>query len=347
LHNIDSTALQESLRHLDRAFVNFFSSISGERKGRHIDFPRFKSLHKTLRYMSIINTNKSIRVQQVDEHYELKLNTLGYFRIYSWSSELKKVYDAERILSARIYQDSNQHWYVSLTVECEIQTEQPVEIRTTGIDLGLKTTVVLADGRVEDALKPTEKFSIKLKLLQRRAAHKYELCKKRNLRDERNQLIISNKLIKLYKRIGKLHFKIKCIRKDFNHKVSRYIVDNFEIITMEDLQIQQMCKNNSDLARKILDVAWFQLRTFIQYKCEWAGKTFLLASKWLPSSKTCSNCGQLVDLKLSMREWRCPTCNSIHDRDVNAAINLDRISRVYHETKVKITSRDSFLNSFA
>ncbi len=344
LRQIDSTALQRSLRDLSTALKNFFESKSGKRKGRKVSFPKFKSLHKTKRAISLVNNNDSIRVQEFDECWRIKLNKFKFFSVYNWRKRLGMIYNANRILSTTIYQDSDQKWYASVLVECETQTCLPNQIRTTGIDLGLKTTVVLADGSFVNASKPTEKYRKKLKKLQQIFSRKLEVRK--NIKDQYGRIIFSKSMIQLKEKISRLHFKIKCIRKDFNHKLSRHIVDNFEITTMEDLNIQQMLQKDGDFARNIQDVAWFQLRTFIEYKCKWAGKIFLLASKWLPSSKTCSDCGCIVDLKISMRKWKCPNCNIIHDRDINAAKNLDRISRTLYETGIEITNPKEFANSF-
>jgi len=338
LYAIDSTALQGSLRNLNQAFQNFFSSRNGTRKGQRIGLPKFKSRKNARMSFRIQNYNNgtSIRIEQMSNGVrKLRLNKLGYFYVYSWRKRLALVDDCNRILSATIYRDSDHRWYVSLTVEYESQVCLPDTIRTTGVDLGISNSIVLADGRVTDSPKPLEKYANKLARLQRRWA--------RMRKDSKNWN-------KMKRRIGRLYFKIKCVRKNFHHQVTSYLVKNYDVITIESLGIKRMTskkRRNRNLARKILDEGWFQFKTFLRYKCEWYGKILLEAEKDLPSSKTCSKCGQLVKLNLLMRKWKCPTCATIHNRDHNAALNLNRISTIFVETGKEPTSRVEFLNSFA
>lgn len=306
LREIDSTSLQQSLKDLSQAFKNFFDSKFGNRKGRTMQFPRFKSKKKAKKSFRLQNTNDSIRIQEtLIDVWQLKLNKLGFFSVYSWRERLALVYNCSKINSATVYQDSDQNWYVSLQVESEIQTCLPKEIRTTGIDLGISNPMMLADGRVASSLKHTRKLA----KLQRR------LTKMKQG---------SNNWKKMKKRIGRLHFKIKSIRKNFHHQASSQLAKIFEVITVETLKSQNMMRNRR-LAKSVADEAWFQFKTFLKYKLDWAGKVLLEASTWLPSSKTCSVCGQQVKLGLQHRSWKCPKCLSIHNRDQNAAINLDRI----------------------
>jgi putative transposase len=132
-------------------------------------------------------------------------------------------------------------------------------------------------------------------------------------------------------------------RKDFHHQLSRYIINNYDVITMETLSSKDVMQNKG-MSKKTADQSWYMLKTFIKYKVEWAGKKIIEVSKWFPSSKTCSCCGQQVQLTLSMRDWSCPNCNSIHNRDLNAATNLKLVSEYFIKNGVALTTKEQFLN---
>ena len=119
-----------------------------------------------------------------------------------------------------------------------------------------------------------------------------------------------------------MYERIKNQRQDYLHKISKYLVDNYDTICMEDLNVSGMIKNKN-LSRAISDMGWNEFKSMVEYKCDWYGKNLSIIGRFDPSSKTCSNCGNInKDLKLSDREWTCNKCKSEHDRDINAAINI-------------------------
>jgi putative transposase len=329
LKSIDSTCLQQSLRDLLQAFSNFFSSRNGSRKGEIMGFPKFKSKKKARKSFRITNVNDNIRIcEMTNDTWNIKLGKLGFFSVYNWRERLKLVWNAKKINNATIYQDSDSNWYVSLSVESEIQTPDVELTNPLGIDLGLKDLAIFSDGQVIASQEITKKYSDKLARLQRKQA---------------KMVKFSKNWYKIDKCIGKLHFKIKMTRKDFHHQLSRYIVNNYDVITMETLSSKDVMQNKR-LSKKTADQSWYRLKTFIKYKAEWAGKKFIEVSKWFPSSKTCSCCGQQVQLTLNMRDWSCPNCYVIHNRDLNAATNLKLVSEYFLKNNIMITTKEQFLN---
>ena len=132
----------------------------------------------------------------------------------------------------------------------------------------------------------------------------------------------SNHYIKQKMVVALLHEHIRNQRQDYLHKISKYLVNNYDTICMEDLNVSGMVKNHN-LARAISDMGWRELRSMVEYKCDWYGKNQSIIGRFDPSSKTCSNCGYINRyLKLSDREWTCPKCHTFHDRDVNAGKNI-------------------------
>jgi putative transposase len=292
-------------------------------------FPKFKSKKKARKSFRITNVNDNIRIcEMTNDTWNIKLGKLGFFSVYNWRERLKLVWNAKKINNATIYQDSDSNWYVSLSVESEIQTPDVELTNPLGIDLGLKDLAIFSDGQVIASQEITKKYSDKLARLQRKQA---------------KMVKFSNNWYKISKQISKLHFKIKMTRKDFHHQLSRYIINNYDVITMETLS-SKVVMQNKRLSKKTTDQSWYMLKTFIKYKAEWAGKKFIEVSKWFPSSKTCSCCGQQVQLTLNMRDWSCPNCYVIHNRDLNAATNLKLVSEYFLKNNIMITTKEQFLN---
>lgn len=329
LKDIDSTCLQQALKDLRQAFSNFFQSRNGSRKGEKMGFPKFKSKRKSRKSFRIANSNDNIRLQEtISDRWQIKLGKLGFFSVYNWRKRLALVWYAKKINSATIYQDSDSNWYVSLNVESEIQTPNVELSNTLGIDLGLKHLAILSDGQVIDSLETTKKYEKKLARLQRKQSRMVKF---------------SSNWYKINRRINKLHFKIKCTRKDFHHKLSNYIIKYYDVITVETLSSKNIMKNKR-LSKKTADQSWHMLKTFLKYKAEWFGKKVIEVSKWFPSSKTCSSCGQQVKLSLNIRNWECPNCHAKHDRDMNAATNLQLVSEYFVANQGEITTKEQFLN---
>ena len=175
------------------------------------------------------------------------------------------------------------------------------------MDLGIKDFVITSDGKKfenKDFFKSVQK---QLRVAQRSLSRKT----KGSGHYKKQKMVVAL-----------LHEKVRNQRQDYLHKISKYLVDNYDTICLEDLAVSNMVKNHC-LARAISDMGWSEFRNMLEYKAEWQGKNISVIGRFDPSSKTCSCCGKInKELKLSDREWICPHCGAKHDRDVNAAKNI-------------------------
>ncbi|MGB3535715.1 MAG: RNA-guided endonuclease TnpB family protein [Microcoleaceae cyanobacterium] len=179
--------------------------------------------------------------------------------------------------------------------------------KAVGIDVGLTHFAITSDGSKHGNPKYYCKYEKKLAIYQKR------FSKKQLKSSNRNKAKI---------KVAKVHPKISRCREDFLHKLSRKLVDENPVIVVENLAVKNMVKNRK-LAKSISDAGWGMFCTLLKYKAEWDGKTYLEIDRFFPSSKTCHVClNQVESLSLNVREWTCDQCQTQHDRDVNAAINI-------------------------
>ena len=289
LKNIHSQVLQDVLFRVEKAYKAFFRRLK-EKNGK-AGYPRFKNYG---RYDSITYTQSGFEIKDG----KLKLSKIGHI-------EIKLHRNIDGIIRTCNIKKEIDRWYACFSVEYTPKVK-PIPNREIGIDVGIKSFAVLSDGNIIDNPKYLLKSEKQLIKKQRQLSRK----KKGSNNRKKAKLVLS-----------KLHKHISNQRKDFHHKVSRQIVDNYGYIKVEDLQIKNMVKNHH-LARAISDAGWGQFLSFITYKAEEAG---CYVEKVNPrnTSKKCSVCGYIfADMNLSIRQWICPVCNTEHDRDVNASINI-------------------------
>ena len=286
----DSVALQQSLRDLDLAFQRFFK--------KQAKYPKFHSKHKKNSYRTI-NQKDSVRI----EDGKLHLPKLGLVR-FSQSRYFDGI-----IKNATVLKTPSNKYFVSLLVE-EKDSFGISQANKVGIDLGIKDFAICSNGMKyhydEQKLK---KLNKKLKKLQR----KFSRTQNKSQNHEKMRI----KVARQYERISN-------IKTDFLHKLSTKLVNENQVISIETLKIKNMLKNRK-LSRNIHEMSWYKFTTMLKYKANWKVNCKVIKiGTFFASSQTCSSCGyknpKVKDL--SIREWECPRCHTIHDRDINASINI-------------------------
>lgn len=290
-----NAALQQSIIDLDKAYKNFF------RKGGK-GFPNFKKK----------SAKDSFRIPipcKIDyEKWTVKVLKLGVIKVYKGHN---KQIDG-KIKSYTISRTSTDRYFISVLYE----TAEKAKLnngKSVGIDLGINDFATLSDGTVFENQKYLKSNLRKLRILQRTASRRYQQGKKREEQ--------SNNWKKTIKQIAKLYEKIAFQRNDFLQKTSTWIANNYSTVCVETLNIEGMLKNHH-IAQSISDCGWGMFLNMLEYKCD----NLVKIDKWFSSSQTCSECGYKNEnvKNLSVRKWTCPICGTHHDRDLNAAKNIER-----------------------
>lgn len=296
LREVDKYALTNAVYDLDSAYQHFFKDGSG--------FPKFKKRHdhrKSYTTNCVYKPNGVPTIEISFEKGKIKLPKLGWVK-----AKLHREFFG-KIKSVTITQVPSGKYYISVMAEVEVVPKEKTP-KIIGIDLGIKDLVVTSDGEKYDNIHTTKKYEEKLRKEQRKLSR----MKKYSKNWEKQRI-----------KVAKIHEKIHNTRVDYLHKVSHEIVDKNQIIVTEDLAVKNMVKNRR-LSKSISDCGWGELRRQLEYKAEWSGREYRKIDRFAKTSQTCSNCG-FINRKtknLSVRKWTCPECGTVHDRDINAAINI-------------------------
>ncbi len=291
LSEVSSVPLQQALRHQHRAFQAFFA-----RRARH---PRFKSR----RSRQSAHYTCSAFTMRGGELRLAKLATPVRF-VWSWPNVDVITLDPAMVIVSR---EPDGRWYVTFTVDADAPEPLQETGRVVGVDLGVTDFAVTSAGKRTPNPRHLERKARSLARYQRRLAR----CQKG-----------SANRAKAAAKVARAHRKVRNARRDFLHRASTSLVHKADLIVIEDLAVSNMVRNRR-LARAISGCGWGEFRRQLEYKCERYGRRLVVIDRWYPSSKTCSACGhRLTDLSLSTRHWRCPSCGTRHDRDINAAKNI-------------------------
>ncbi len=281
-----SQCLQVVCLNLSRAFINFFE--------KRAKFPRFKAKHQ----------KQSISYPQ---NVKIMTETIKFPKLGEIYAKIHRPIDG-KIKTVTISKNKANQYYASVLFE--VEGENPsvsTEGKAIGLDMGLTDFCITSDGSKYANPRWLDKHEKNLAIKQKALSRKQKGGKNRD---------------KARVKVAKVHNRISRCREDFQHKLSRKIVNENQVIVVENLNIKGMVQNHC-LAKSIHQVGWGQFMTMLKYKAEQEGKVYLEIERFFPSSKTCHHCLNVVDsLPLDIRVWTCDSCGTKHDRDINASINI-------------------------
>ncbi|WP_446221325.1 RNA-guided endonuclease InsQ/TnpB family protein [Nocardia sp. IBHARD005] len=310
LCEVSSVVLQQALADANAAYRNFFASLSGKRRGRKVGTPRFRS-RRDSRQSIRFTANAGFRVLP---NGRLRLPKIGDVPV-RWSRELPSVPS-----SVTVTMDATGRYHASFVVQAADQP-LPVSDREIGVDLGLTHFAVLSDGRKVDNPRIGRKAAAKLRKAQKELARRHKGSANRR---------------KTVRKVAKAHARVRDTRRDWLHKLSTTMIRENQAVYVEDLAVSSLAR--TWLGRSVYDAGWSMFASMLEYKAHRAGRRFGRVDRWLPSTRACSVCRVVGDkIPLDVREWTC-RCGAVHDRDVNAAINILAAGRADSPTPVELVS---------
>lgn len=295
LKDVHSKVLQQSVRDMNQAYDNFFKL--------HRGFPKFKSKHDNRQscrfpkdaFIGVRGNRIDLIKVLKDIHFKCSRNDERY---------LNK--NQDKVKSITLSKEPNGKFYLSVLIDKPLR-QVPQSSSMVGLDLGIKDFAVTSDGQVIENFHFKKNEESRLKRLQRQISKKIVGSKNR----EKARL-----------RFAKLNEKIRNKKLNFLRDVTNHLIDENQVIVMEDLNVKGMVRNHK-LAESISEVNWGEFRRILAYKAAWHGRQLVFIDRFYPSSKRCNHCGYIYkELTLKDRQWVCPECGSLIDRDYNAALNI-------------------------
>ena len=303
LKEIGSQAVCQTLNDLNKAYKNWFNSLYKKSK-QNSKAPKFKKKHDKQSYRDCMMKNK---INELCNHETRKIIIPKIGKVtYRTGYDFEK-YNITKVCNITIKKSKTNKYFCSICCECKVPKKLKPNNFKIGFDLGLKDFLIDSDGIVIDNPKYFRKSQEKLVKEQR----KLSKCVKG-----------SNNYKKQKLKVALIHEKVRNQRKDFQHKISRQLINENQVIVSEDLKPSNMVKNHK-LAKSIQDASFGSFCNMIDYKAKWYGRTYIKVGSFYPSSKLCHCCGyKNTTLTLADREWECPKCHTLLDRDKNAALNI-------------------------
>ena len=295
LKDVHSKVLQQSVRDMNQAYDNFFKLHKG--------FPKFKSKHDNRQscrfpkdaFIGVRGNRIDLIKVLKDIHFKCSRNDERYLNR-----------NQDKVKSITLSKEPNGKFYLSVLIDKPLR-QVPQSSSMVGLDLGIKDFAVTSDGQVIENIHFKKNEESRLKRLQRQISKKVVGSKNR----EKARL-----------RFAKLNEKIRNRKLNFLHDVTNHLIDENQVIVMEDLNVKGMVRNHK-LAESISEVNWGEFRRILTYKAAWHGRQLVFIDRFYPSSKRCNHCGYIYkELTLKDRQWVCPECGSLIDRDYNAALNI-------------------------
>ena len=295
LKYVHSKVLQQSVRDMNQAYDNFFKV--------HRGFPKFKSKHDNRQscrfpkdaFIGVRGNRIDLIKVLKDIHFKCSRNDERYLNR-----------NQDKVKSITLSKEPNGKFYLSVLIDKPLR-QVPQSSSMVGLDLGIKDFAVTSDGQVIENIHFKKNEESRLKRLQRQISKKIVGSKNR----EKARL-----------RFAKLNEKIRNRKLNFLHDVTNHLIDENQVIVMEDLNVKGMVRNHK-LAESISEVNWGEFRRILTYKAAWHGRQLVFIDRFYPSSKRCNHCGYIYKgLTLKDRQWVCPECGSLIDRDYNAALNI-------------------------
>lgn len=295
LKHVHSKVLQQSVRDMNQAYDNFFKL--------HRGFPKFKSKHDNRQscrfpkdaFIGVRGNRIDLIKVLKDIHFKCSRNDERYLNR-----------NQDKVKSITLSKEPNGKFYLSVLIDKPLR-QVPQSSSMVGLDLGIKDFAVTSDSQVIENFHFKKNEESRLKRLQRQISKKIVGSKNR----EKARL-----------RFAKLNEKIRNRKLNFLHDVTNHLIDENQVIVMEDLNVKGMVRNHK-LAESISEVNWGEFRRILAYKAAWHGRQLVFIDRFYPSSKRCNHCGYIYkELTLKDRQWVCPECGSLIDRDYNAALNI-------------------------